>query len=160
MGPIKSGRRAAAGRAPRRILALLASMAVAVALVGGTPSPAAATSGNFLWATNTITTGQTVGGCRTRIQYGNFGSDAYGFVRLYSGSCAELIFYITVADSSGTHNVSTGTWTTGTDGCGSYYEKFITQPDAYVLSASAHRTPDHFKVSFSAAIPPPYTGAC
>lgn len=69
------------------------------------------------------------GTCIYRIWYGNYGSIAFAKFRAYSGDCGGVTVsaYVHYGDPWGPVNWGLpGTWTVGSDSCGSYYERQAT----------------------------------
>jgi hypothetical protein len=154
------------GRAPRRrhrVVALLAGVGLVLSLTATSPAPVAAADPEYTWnywPTNNLTPKIRFLDCYHRIQYGNFGSEAYAMIRLYSGPCDFKDFVFRYADSSGQGWQTNGQWTTGSDGCGPYFQKFISRPNAYILSAH-FGTASHVRgLTFSTNLPLPTTYSC
>lgn len=131
-----AGRERSRRRLRRRALSLLAGAGLVLTLIGVAPTaPAGATTYDwYYWGTNSMTPKMWTQGCYYRTQYGNFGAEAYGIVRMYGGSCGGKDLAIYIADSEGDgYFWSNQQYSSGTDSCGPYYQIFTSKMNAYAL---------------------------
>jgi hypothetical protein len=141
----------------RALLSILAATIVAIVLA---PAPAQATSGpaTYRLAANSVfghkykftQYNSTAGACYYRVRYGKFGTAAYAQIRFYGGACGGTqVAVITRHPGSGTIEYF---WqdgnTSGSDGCGSYFELQATSPANHAPIGMQVNTPHAYRISY------------
>ena len=126
----------------------VAAFALLMAAGGGAAPIAAMPSGAWRKAAGSLSPQYRVGSCVYRVWYGNLGSTPFAKVRLYSGDCDPVVLSLDIRSTpggpdGGYHGLDS--WSSGTDSCGSYFEKQTVGPSQWTA------TGETVKVDSSAA---------
>ncbi|HEU5151184.1 MAG TPA: hypothetical protein VFU19_11840 [Iamia sp.] len=94
-----------------------------VLALGSTAGPAGADPADVHLPLTTWSPQYSLGGCRYKLVYGNYGAAPFVAARFYNlSACGGALVAVTYLNSSGVsvNAVSTAIQTTGTDGCGAF----------------------------------------